>query len=139
MRNNAIQTGFKLNAASLTTRLSPVCLFTPPATLGSPGAGLPNAISTVGPGQPSATAINSAATPIDPSSMQRAYAALGLPYGNQSPAQVQGQGPAQQTPSGPQHQQQLRNMNALGTRHTDTQTDCRVTFQVDRSTVTEMS
>lgn len=82
--------------------------------LGSPGAGLQNAISTVGHGQPSATAINSAATHIDPSSMQRAYAALGLPYGNQSPAQVQGQGPAQQNPQGPQHQQ-LRNMNPLGT------------------------
>nr|XP_046272094.1 CREB binding protein b isoform X2 [Scatophagus argus] len=82
--------------------------------LGSPGAGLQNAISTVGPGQPSATAINSAATHIDPSSMQRAYAALGLPYGNQSPAQVQGQGPTQQNPQGPQHQQ-LRNMNPLGT------------------------
>uniref|UniRef100_A0A4W6BUD5 histone acetyltransferase n=1 Tax=Lates calcarifer TaxID=8187 RepID=A0A4W6BUD5_LATCA len=80
----------------------------------SPGAGLQNAISTVGPGQPSATAINSAATHIDPSSMQRAYAALGLPYGNQPSAQVQGQGPAQQNPQGPQHQQ-LRNMNPLGT------------------------
>ncbi|XP_049416437.1 CREB binding protein b isoform X7 [Epinephelus fuscoguttatus] len=84
--------------------------------LSSPGASLQNAISTVGPGQPSATAINSAATHIDPSSMQRAYAALGLPYGNQSPAQVQGQGqgPNQQNPQGPQHQQ-LRNMNPLGT------------------------
>ncbi len=81
--------------------------------LGSPGAGMQSAINTVGPGQPSATAINSAATHIDPSSMQRAYAALGLPYGNQSPAQVQGQGPAQQIPQGPQHQQ-LRNMNPLG-------------------------
>lgn len=89
----------------------------PAAMLGSPGAGLQNAISTVGPGQPSATAINSAATHIDPSSMQRAYAALGLPYGNQSPAQVQGQGPAQQNPQGPQHQQ-LRNMNPLGTQQT---------------------
>lgn len=78
--------------------------------LGSPGAGLQNTISTVGPGQSSATAINSAATHIDPSSMQRAYAALGLPYGNQSP-QVQGQGPGQQNA---QHQQ-LRNMNPLGT------------------------
>lgn len=87
------------------------------AMLGSPGAGLQNAISTVGPGQPSATAINSAATHIDPSSMQRAYAALGLPYGNQSPAQVQGQGPTQQNPQGPQHQQ-LRNMNPLGTEQT---------------------
>uniref|UniRef100_A0A3Q1FDS4 histone acetyltransferase n=1 Tax=Acanthochromis polyacanthus TaxID=80966 RepID=A0A3Q1FDS4_9TELE len=84
------------------------------AMLSSPGAGLQNAITTVGPGQPSATAINSAATHIDPSSMQRAYAALGLPYGKQSTAQVQGQGPAQQNPQGPQHQQ-LRNMNQLGT------------------------
>ncbi|CAJ1075041.1 CREB binding protein b isoform X3 [Xyrichtys novacula] len=46
--------------------------------------------------------------------MQRAYAALGLPYGNQSPGQVQGQGPGQQNPQGPAHQQ-LRNMNPLGT------------------------
>lgn len=84
--------------------------------LGSPGANLQSAISTVGAGQPSATAINSAATHIDPSSMQRAYAALGLPYGNQSPSQVQGQnqGSAQQNPQGAQHQQ-LRNMNPLGT------------------------
>lgn len=82
-----------------------------PAMLSSPGAALQNAISTVGPGQPSATAINSAPTHIDPSSMQRAYAALGLPYGNQSPAQVQGQGPAQQNPQG---HQQLRNINTLG-------------------------
>uniref|UniRef100_A0A3Q3Q8H8 histone acetyltransferase n=1 Tax=Monopterus albus TaxID=43700 RepID=A0A3Q3Q8H8_MONAL len=84
--------------------------------LNSPGTGLQNAISTVGPGQPSATAINSAATHIDASSMQRAYAALGLPYGNQSPAQVQGQGqgPVQQNPQGPQHQQ-MRNLNPLGT------------------------
>uniref|UniRef100_A0A672HVH6 histone acetyltransferase n=1 Tax=Salarias fasciatus TaxID=181472 RepID=A0A672HVH6_SALFA len=80
--------------------------------LNSPGAGLQNAINTVGQGQPSATAINSAATHIDPSSMQRAYAALGLPYGNQPSGQ--GQGPAQQNPQGPQHQQ-LRNMNTLGT------------------------
>ncbi|KAM6904880.1 CREB binding protein b isoform 2-T2 [Xenentodon cancila] len=79
--------------------------------LSSPGAGLQNAINTVGPGQSSATAINSAPTHIDPSSMQRAYAALGLPYGNQSSAQVQGQGSAQQNA---QHQQ-LRNMNPLGT------------------------
>uniref|UniRef100_A0AAQ5Z1A4 histone acetyltransferase n=1 Tax=Amphiprion ocellaris TaxID=80972 RepID=A0AAQ5Z1A4_AMPOC len=80
--------------------------------LSSPGAGLQNAINTVGPGQPSTTAINSATTHIDPSSMQRAYAALGLPYGKQSTAQVQGQGPAQQNPQGPQHQQ-LRTMNQL--------------------------
>lgn len=77
--------------------------------LGSPGANLQNAIGTVGASQPSAPAINSATTHIDPSSMQRAYAALGLPYGNQSPAQ--NQGPAQQNTQG---HQQLRNMNALG-------------------------
>uniref|UniRef100_A0A7N8WN84 histone acetyltransferase n=1 Tax=Mastacembelus armatus TaxID=205130 RepID=A0A7N8WN84_9TELE len=73
--------------------------------LNSPGTGLQNTISTVGPGQPSATAINSAATHIDPSSMQRAYAALGLPYGNQSPAQVQG--PAQQNPQAPNQMNQM--------------------------------
>ncbi|XP_029914893.1 CREB binding protein b isoform X4 [Myripristis murdjan] len=84
--------------------------------LNPPGPGLQNAISTVGPGQSTAPAINSAATHIDPSSMQRAYAALGLPYGNQSPAQGQnqGQGPTQQNTQGPQHQQ-LRNINPLGT------------------------
>lgn len=81
--------------------------------LGSPGAGLQNPINSVGPGQPTPTAISSAATHIDPSSMQRAYAALGLPYGNQSPAQVQGQGLGQQKLQGPQHQQ-LQNMNPLG-------------------------
>ncbi|KAI4822335.1 hypothetical protein KUCAC02_007888, partial [Chaenocephalus aceratus] len=58
--------------------------------LSSPGASLQSAISS------------------------RAYAALGLPYGNQSPAQVPGQGPAQQNAQGPQHQQ-LRSLNALGT------------------------
>lgn len=94
-------------------------IFTPlvflSAMLGSPGAGLQNPINTVGPGQPTPTAISSAATHIDPSSMQRAYAALGLPYGNQSPAQVQGQGLSQQKLQGPQHQQ-LQNMNPLGTK-----------------------
>lgn len=87
--------------------------FLPTATVSSSGASLQNAMNAVGPGQPSATAISSAATQIDPSSMQRAYEALGLPYGNQSPAQVQGQGPSQQNPQGPQHQQ-MRNMNPLG-------------------------
>lgn len=82
--------------------------------LGSPGAGLHNPINTVGPGQPTPTAISSAATHIDPSSMQRAYAALGLPYGNQSPAQVQGQGLGQQKLQVPQ---QLQNMNPLGKKH----------------------
>uniref|UniRef100_A0A674ES06 histone acetyltransferase n=1 Tax=Salmo trutta TaxID=8032 RepID=A0A674ES06_SALTR len=49
---------------------------------------------------------------IDPSSMQRAYAALGLPYGNQSPAQGQGGPGGQNTAQGGQ---QLRSINALGT------------------------
>ena len=75
----------------------------PAAMLGSPGSSLQASISAVGP--PSASSITST-THIDPSSMQRAYAALGLPYGNQSPGQ--------QTPQGPQHQQ-LRSLNALGT------------------------
>lgn len=89
------------------------CSNFPSALLGSPGPGLQNPVNTVGPGQPTPTAISSAATHIDPSSMQRAYAALGLPYGNQSPAQVQGQGLGQQKLQGPQHQQ-LQNMNPLG-------------------------
>jgi hypothetical protein len=43
--------------------------------------------------------------------MQRAYAALGLPYGNQSPAQGQGGPGGQNTAQGGQ---QLRSINALG-------------------------
>uniref|UniRef100_A0A672QN56 histone acetyltransferase n=1 Tax=Sinocyclocheilus grahami TaxID=75366 RepID=A0A672QN56_SINGR len=60
-------------------------------------------IGTVGTGQQTAPALPSS-TPIDPSSMQRAYAALGLPYSNQTPTQ---------TPQ-TQHQQQMRSINALG-------------------------
>lgn len=75
-------------------------------------------MSSVGVGQPSPT-INTS-TPIDPSSMQRAYAALGLPYSSQAPGQSQ-QGPGQQ--AGAQNsqaqqqqqlQQQMRPINALG-------------------------
>ncbi|XP_029706547.1 CREB-binding protein isoform X5 [Takifugu rubripes] len=86
--------------------------------LGSPNAGLQNSISSVGVGQPSPT-INTS-TPIDPSSMQRAYAALGLPYSSQTTGQSQ-QGPGQQ--AGAQNsqaqqqqqlQQQMRPINALG-------------------------
>uniref|UniRef100_H3D9B5 histone acetyltransferase n=1 Tax=Tetraodon nigroviridis TaxID=99883 RepID=H3D9B5_TETNG len=86
--------------------------------LGSPNAGLQNSMSSVGVGQPSPT-INTS-TPIDPSSMQRAYAALGLPYSSQAPGQSQ-QGPGQQ--AGAQNsqaqqqqqlQQQMRPINALG-------------------------
>lgn len=93
-------------------------LFLPTAKLGSPNAGLQNSMSSVGVGQPSPT-INTS-TPIDPSSMQRAYAALGLPYSSQAPGQSQ-QGPGQQ--AGAQNsqaqqqqqlQQQMRPINALG-------------------------
>lgn len=87
------------------------------AMLTSPSAGLQNAIGPVGSGQNAAPALNAPA-PIDPSSMQRAYAALGLPYSNQSPAQTQTP-PAQ--PAQTQHQQQMRPLNALG-NHTHTHT-----------------
>lgn len=89
--------------------------------LTSPNAGLQNAIGPVGSGQNAAPALNAPA-PIDPSSMKRAYAALGLPYSNQSPAQTQTP-PAQPTQT--QHQQQMRPLNALG-NHTHTQFTCRI-------------
>uniref|UniRef100_A0A671QHD5 histone acetyltransferase n=1 Tax=Sinocyclocheilus anshuiensis TaxID=1608454 RepID=A0A671QHD5_9TELE len=71
--------------------------------LSPPNAGLQSPIGTVGTGQQTAPALPSS-TPIDPSSMQRAYAALGLPYSNQTPTQ---------TPQ-TQHQQQIRSINVLG-------------------------
>lgn len=92
------------------------------AKLSSPTAGLQNPMSAVGVGQPTAPTINSS-TPIDPSSMQRAYAALGLPYSSQATAQGQSQqsNPGQGQPAGPQNaqaqqqlQQQMRPINALG-------------------------
>ncbi|XP_073504360.1 CREB-binding protein isoform X2 [Phyllobates terribilis] len=55
----------------------------------SPSSGVQNPIGTGGGAQQTAPALSSP-NPIDPSSMQRAYAALGLPYVNQS------QGPGQQ-------------------------------------------
>ncbi|XP_073721148.1 histone lysine acetyltransferase CREBBP-like isoform X2 [Misgurnus anguillicaudatus] len=72
--------------------------------MSSPNAGMPASLGPVGTSQPSTPAISSG-THIDPSSMQRAYAALGLPYGNQ---------PASQTQVGGQQStqtQQMRNMN----------------------------
>ncbi|KAK7940381.1 hypothetical protein WMY93_003707 [Mugilogobius chulae] len=82
------------------------------ALLNSPGAGLQNAVNTVGPGQPNSTAINSTSTHMDPSSMQKAFDALGLTYGSQPPAQVQGQNQAQgsHNPQAPQH----HNINSIG-------------------------
>ncbi|XP_041640208.1 histone acetyltransferase p300 isoform X4 [Cheilinus undulatus] len=91
--------------------------------LSSPNAGLQNPMSSVGVGQPSAPTINTSA-PIDPSSMQRAYAALGLPYSSQATGQAQAQqaaGPGQtagaQNAQAQQQQQlpqQMRPINALG-------------------------
>ncbi|XP_048448183.1 CREB-binding protein-like, partial [Rhincodon typus] len=72
--------------------------------LGSLSSGLPNAVGAVGSG-PQGTSTNS--NPIDPSSMQRAYAALGLPYGNQPQAQPQPQVQGQQ-PTQPQVHQSMR-------------------------------
>lgn len=91
-----------------------------PAMLSSPSTGLQNPMSSVGVGQPSAPTINTSA-PIDPSSMQRAYAALGLPYSSQATGQSQTQqapGPGQ-TAGAPNTQaqqlpQQMRPINALG-------------------------
>uniref|UniRef100_A0A672TB37 histone acetyltransferase n=1 Tax=Sinocyclocheilus grahami TaxID=75366 RepID=A0A672TB37_SINGR len=75
--------------------------------LSPPNAGLQSPIGTVGTGQQTAPALPSS-TPIDPSSMQRAYAALGLPYSSQTPTQTQG--PGQMTAQMPQ----MRSINTLG-------------------------
>ncbi|XP_034544280.1 CREB-binding protein isoform X3 [Notolabrus celidotus] len=91
-----------------------------PTLLSSPNAGLQNPMSSVGVGQPSAPTINTS-TPIDPSSMQRAYAALGLPYSSQAAGQTQqttgpGQTAGAQNAQAQQQQQlpQMRPINALG-------------------------
>ncbi|KAI3352943.1 hypothetical protein L3Q82_019524 [Scortum barcoo] len=93
------------------------------AILSSPSTGLQNPMSSVGVGQPSAPTINTSA-PIDPSSMQRAYAALGLPYSSQATGQAgaqQATGPGQtagaQNAQAQQQQQlpqQMRPISALG-------------------------
>uniref|UniRef100_A0A8C5JQ89 histone acetyltransferase n=1 Tax=Junco hyemalis TaxID=40217 RepID=A0A8C5JQ89_JUNHY len=80
--------------------------------LGSPAGGIQNSIGSVGTGQQSTPALSNP-NPIDPSSMQRAYAALGLPYGNQPQTQLQPQVQGQQ-PAQPQAHQQMRTINALG-------------------------
>lgn len=76
-------------------------------------AGMQVPMGAVGTTQPSAPNISST-TNIDPSSMKRAYAALGLPYGKQSATQTQAQILGQQNPQSQTHQQQLRPMNTLG-------------------------
>ncbi|XP_073409623.1 CREB-binding protein isoform X2 [Dendrobates tinctorius] len=68
----------------------------------SPSSGVQNPIGTGGGAQQTAPALSSP-NPIDPSSMQRAYAALGLPYVNQS------QGPGQQQ----SQVHQIRGLSAL--------------------------
>ncbi|XP_055507501.1 CREB-binding protein-like isoform X2 [Leucoraja erinacea] len=78
--------------------------------LGSLPSGLPNTVGSVG-SSPQGTSSNS--NPIDPSSMQRAYAALGLPYGNQPQAQSQPQVQGQQTAQSQVHQSMRP--NPLGT------------------------
>ncbi|KAM4697951.1 CREB-binding protein isoform 3-T3 [Rhinophrynus dorsalis] len=77
-----------------------------PPLVGSPSSGVQNPIGTVGGGQQTTPSLSSP-NPIDASSMQRAYAALGLPYGNQS------QGPGQQ-PAQTQVHPQIRNISSLG-------------------------
>lgn len=88
------------------------CLFVVLAILGSPASGIQNTIGSVGTGQQNATSLSNP-NPIDPSSMQRAYAALGLPYLNQPQTQLQPQVSGQQ-PAQPQTHQQMRTLNPLG-------------------------
>uniref|UniRef100_A0A452T437 histone acetyltransferase n=1 Tax=Ursus maritimus TaxID=29073 RepID=A0A452T437_URSMA len=80
--------------------------------LGSPASGIQNTIGSVGTGQQNAASLSNP-NPIDPSSMQRAYAALGLPYLNQPQTQLQPQVPGQQPAQPPTHQQ-MRTLNPLG-------------------------
>uniref|UniRef100_A0A8C0BUT3 histone acetyltransferase n=1 Tax=Buteo japonicus TaxID=224669 RepID=A0A8C0BUT3_9AVES len=87
--------------------------------LGSPAGGIQNSIGSVGTGQQNTPSLSNP-NPIDPSSMQRAYAALGLPYGNQPQTQLQPQVQGQQ-PAQPQAHQQMRTINALGGITTDQQ------------------
>uniref|UniRef100_A0A8C2WE27 histone acetyltransferase n=1 Tax=Cyclopterus lumpus TaxID=8103 RepID=A0A8C2WE27_CYCLU len=81
------------------------------AMLSSPNTGLQNPMASVGVGQPSAPTINTS-TPIDPSSMQRAYEALGLPYSSQTA--VQARGATGQTAGTQAPLPQIRSINALG-------------------------
>uniref|UniRef100_A0A3P8Z3W4 histone acetyltransferase n=1 Tax=Esox lucius TaxID=8010 RepID=A0A3P8Z3W4_ESOLU len=69
--------------------------------LSSPNTALQNSLASVVSGPTAAPSLNTS-TPIDPSSMQRAYAALGLPYSSQAPTPGQtppgGQGATQGNP-----------------------------------------
>uniref|UniRef100_A0A1A8F557 histone acetyltransferase n=1 Tax=Nothobranchius korthausae TaxID=1143690 RepID=A0A1A8F557_9TELE len=84
--------------------------------LNSPNASLQNPMSSVGMSQPSTPTINTSA-PIDPSSMQRAYAALGLPYSSQATGQATAQQAPGQTAGAPNsqgQQQPPQQMRAIG-------------------------
>ncbi|KYO35927.1 CREB-binding protein isoform C [Alligator mississippiensis] len=108
------------NGENCTRHDCPVCLPLKNASdkrnqqplLGSPAGGIQNSIGSVGTGQQNTPSLSNP-NPIDPSSMQRAYAALGLPYGNQPQTQLQPQVQGQQ-PAQPQAHQQMRTINALG-------------------------
>lgn len=113
-----------------------------PAMLSSPNAGLQNPMSSVGVGQPNAPTINTSA-PIDPSSMQRAYAALGLPYSSQATGQAQaqqapgpGQTPGAQSTQAQQQQQLSQQMRPISTLGKARQADFIPRFSI--STVTSL-
>lgn len=113
-----------------------VCLFVVLAILGSPASGIQNTIGSVGAGQQNATSLSNP-NPIDPSSMQRAYAALGLPYMNQPQTQLQPQVPGQQAAQPPAHQQ-MRTLNALGkSRNTQELTFSRSSIKMTMLTGTQ--
>ncbi|XP_064419383.1 histone acetyltransferase p300 isoform X2 [Latimeria chalumnae] len=83
------------------------------ALLGSASVGLVNA-GSVGVGQQSTPSLNTT-NQIDPSSIERAYAALGLTYqGNQMQTQPQPQVQSQQPSQPPPPPQGLRPMNSMG-------------------------
>uniref|UniRef100_A0A8C0IFJ1 histone acetyltransferase n=1 Tax=Bubo bubo TaxID=30461 RepID=A0A8C0IFJ1_BUBBB len=94
--------------------------------LGSPAGGIQNSIGSVGTGQQNTPSLSNP-NPIDPSSMQRAYAALGLPYGNQPQTQLQPQVQGQQ-PAQPQAHQQMRTINASNRQPNSTFLYCNSPF-----------
>uniref|UniRef100_A0A8B9TY50 histone acetyltransferase n=1 Tax=Anas platyrhynchos TaxID=8839 RepID=A0A8B9TY50_ANAPL len=83
--------------------------------LGSPAGGMQNSIGSVGTGQQNNPSLSNP-NPIDPSSMQRAYAALGLPYGNQPQTQLQPQVQGQQAAQPQAHQR--NNNRPASIKHT---------------------
>lgn len=95
--------------ASFKPFLSPSCV--PTALLGGAAAGLGSSLSAVPGGQPSAPNLNPPSQ-IDPSSIERAYAALGLTYqGNQIQTQTAQPNMSNQALQG---QAGLRPLNPMG-------------------------